>query len=356
MKKTLLIILSAVFVFVSCEKNTEKGEVVDTYPLYYSATEYDGDLKSGGTGMSVATISFSELDRVIIDLTTDAMISSVDVFSDATTIGKTVALTGGGGTLDATLAEMDIPDLGDNNYIGLHYEFDGYNANEAVYVKQVSPWSISAPTIIEMDMEDDLEWEVMTANATVDDVTISVSINGAAATDYIAQALDGSMTFSGLDFARDDEIDITTTATSGVKTAVTTTSFKVKKWSFTNTASGIVLADGADEYNLDSLRYEAGYHLALQSSVGSVGFTGSDVDFVVTDKAFYDDNDVNLTMAAYAAGAPVPTVNNANIEDAYIFKTDTDVYGLMLITDKEEYTDPTKSTLTVEIMILEFED
>lgn len=356
MKKTLLIILSAAFVFASCEKNTENGEEITTYPLYYSATEYDGDVKSGGTGKSVATISFSELDRVIIDITADPSISTVNVYSDATTVGSTVTLTAGAGTLDATLAEMAIADVGDNNYIGLQYEFGGNKANEAAYVKQVSPWSITTPSIIEKDMVDTLWWEVMTANAVVSDVTISVAINSGVPTDYTAQLVDGFMEFDGLSFSRDDKVEIEGTATSGTKTATAKTSFTVKKWGFTNTAEDVILADGGEEYNLDSLRFEIGTHLELLSTPGSVGFTGTDVQFVVSDKAFYTDNDVNLTMTAFTAGTKVTNVNSTNIDDAYIFMTDAGVYGLMIITDKQEYTDPTESTLTVDIMILEFED
>ncbi len=355
MKKTLLIMLSGVFLLAGCEKNTELGKEVDTYPLYYSATEYDGDLKTGGTGMSRASISFSELDQVILDITTDPVIASLDVYDSITRIVATVNLTNGEGTLTATPVSLGAA-VGSNKVLGLYYEFDGYSANEAVRIYNVSPWSFTAPSITEMDMVDTLWWEVQTANAVVSDVTISIVVNGGAATDYTAQLLDGFMEFDGLSYTRGDKVEITGTATSGTMTAEKKTSFTVKKWSFTNTAEGIVLADGADSYNLDSLRFEAGYNLELLSTVGNVGFTGTDVEFVATDMAFYDDNDVNLTMAAFTAGTKVTTVNSTNIDDAYIFLTDAGTYGLMIITDKEEYTDPTKSSITVDVMILEFED
>lgn len=355
MKKTLLVILSAVFVLISCEKNAEKGEEITTYPLYYSATEFDGDLKSGGTGMSVATIAYTELDEVIIDITTDPSISVVDIYTDATTIGASVSLANGEGTLNASLAAMGIPDVGDADYIGLHYEFSGKNANETAYLRQISPWTeLSLPSMVEKDMTGRIEWLVETANATIDDVTITVQKNSDPEEDYTAQALDGSLDLSGLDYARDDVISVTATATAGTKTATATGTITVKKWAFDLVASEIELIDGADLFDLETLEFtDTGGHLALSSGIGNVGFTGTDVEFVPTDKAFYDDNDVNLVMAAYATSVPVTTVNNANIDDAYIFKTSTDVYGLMIVTRKDEYSDPSKSTLTVEVMILD---
>ncbi|MEE4117371.1 MAG: hypothetical protein V2I37_14465 [Marinilabiliaceae bacterium] len=355
MKKTLLLILASVFILMSCEKNTEKGVAIDTYPLYYSATEYDGDLKKGGTGMSAATIAFTELDRVIIDITTDASISSVDVYSSATNVGATVSITGGTGQLDASLAAMEIASAGSNNYIGFHYEWDGNKANEAAYIRNLSPWDLDVPSgVVENDTEHDIAWEIITANATVDDVSMSLKV-GAAGTAVVTTGLDleDDLQIVGSDYSYGDTIYIVGTATAGTLTAVVSDKIVIGKYSFKTTTTIDLTSADVDPYDLDELEFATAGQLGFTNVVGSsIGFTGNGAEFVVSDDATYDENNVVTIMADFAAGAKVTAVSDAAVGDIFIFKTTNDTYGMMKVTGRVESFDGSEDALTIEIMTL----
>lgn len=337
MKKTLLIISSAVFLLsTSCEKNTEKGMEVTTHPLYYTATVLGGATVSGGTGSSVKTLTFTELDRVIVDLSTDPVITSVNVYSSDTEVGATVTISNGEGTLNASVADMGAPAAGNNNYIGFQYEFDGYKANEAAYVKTVSPWTLTLPALVENDESKNVTWKVATANATVSDVTISVKV-GATGTpvNYSGQALTGTLALIGSDYTLGDKIYVKGTATAGTVTSSLEKTLTIGQWMFNTITSGVEFTTTSGTYDLDDLAFAAGGHMSLIHVAGvSLGFAGTNVEFVVSDQATMDDNNVNDIIAAFTGGAKVTSVIDIQEDEVYIFKTAADTYGMFKVISK----------------------
>ncbi len=355
MKKILLLVFASVFVLISCEKNTEKGVAIDTYPLYYSATGYNGDIKRGGTGMSVATITYTELDRVIIDLTTGDAISSVDVYSSAANVGATVSISGGTGQLDASLVDMGIASAGSNNYIGFQYEWDGNKANETASVRNISPWDFEVPSgVVEDDTGHDIAWKIMTTNATVDDVSISLKVNSTG-TPVVSSGLllEDDMQIVGSDYVYGDTIYVEGTATSGTLTATVSDIIVIGKYSFGTTTTIDLTSADVDPYDLDNLEFATAGQLGFTSVTGStIGFTGNGAEFVVSDDATYDENNVVAIMADFAAGAKVTVVADAVAGNIFIFKTTNDTYGIMKVTGRVESFDGSEDALTLEIMTL----
>lgn len=354
--KNILLILSSVVLMIatSCEKNTEAGMEIDTHPLYYSATVLGGKTLTGGTGMSVKTLTFTELDRVIIDLESDPAISSVDVYSSEANVAATVTLSSGSGTLNAALADMGLAKAGTNKYIGFHYEFGGYKANETAFLKTVTPWALTVPDIIEDTTRVYAKWELKVANGTISDVTISVKVNhDGTPTDHTAQALAGSIMLMGGDYSLGDTLYITGTATAGALTSLIEEMTVIEKWMFSKVVEGIKFTTTNGLYSFSTFAFGTTGHMELIHVPGiSLGFSGTDVQFVASDMATYNDNNVNTIRNAYDIGTKISTVIDIQEDEVYIYKTPEDKYGIFKITEKNGFLigESEKDYFVIELM------
>ena len=355
MKNILLILSSVVFlVATSCEKNAEPGIEIETHPLYYSATVLGGKTLKGGTGLSVPTLTFTELDRVVIDLKSDAAISSIDVYSSETNKAATVTLSNGIGKLDAALADMGLEKAGTNKYIGFQYEFSGYKANETVKLKTDSPWSLTVPDIVENSTAVNASWKLAVVNATISDITVAVKVNhNGTPVEYTGQTATGDLPLKGSDYSLGDTLYITGTAKAGTLTSVMKKIVVIEKWMFSKMVEGVKFTTTNGFYSFDALTFGATGHMGLIHIPGiSLGFTGTDVQFVASDMATYIDNNVNIIMSAFDSGTKISSVIDIQEDAVYIYKTSTDKYGIFKITEKNGFliSDAAKDYFVIELM------
>lgn len=357
MKNILLILSSVLFLITtSCEKNAEPGIEIETHPLYYSATVLGGKTLKGGTGMNVPTLTFTELDRVVIDLKTDPEISSVDVYSSETNRAATVTMSNGIGTLDANLADMGLAKAGTNKYIGFHYEFSGYKANETARLKTDSPWTLTVPDMVEDTSKVQVKWKLGVVNATITDVTISVKVNhDGTPTDHTAQAVADSIVLVGDNYSLGDTLYITGTAKAGTLTSLIEKITVIEKWMFGKLIEGVKFTTTNGFYNLSTFSFGATGHMELIHVPGiSLGFSGTDVQFVASDMATYNDNNVNTIRGAYDSGTKISTVIDIQEDEVYIYKTSEDKYGIFKVTEKNGFLtgDAAKDYFVIELMTI----
>ena len=367
MKKTLIFILTVVFVLaVSCEKTTEPGVKVTNYPMTLSAVTTSGLVK-GGTGMGAPTFTFSELDNAIIMVATDPAVTSTDVWA-AAKVG-TLTLAGGMGTFTTSLASLGVGAAGQNRYVGFEYKVDGNSANEACYVRNTSPFTVTPPTgVVQNTVAKDFTIAVKTASALITAVTTETKVTKNAAypaavpftVPGTATTFSNKLTFTGATYNPGDTIYVRVNATTAVATKSIEKSFVVGVYTFPTTTAGVKFAnDLTKAYNLVTKVFAAtgtaeNDNMIFASVPGtSIGWTaGITTEFVKSTLATYNANNQVAAIAEFTAGAKLANVADVKVDEVYIYKTmrgATAHYGMFKVTAKVENANPALDSFTIDI-------
>ncbi|GET24213.1 hypothetical protein [Prolixibacter sp. NT017] len=268
-----------------------------------------------------------------------------------TNVGVTVSLSSGKGTFTATKSQLGISSVDDTKQVEFTATINGYVSYAYAIFTMMDPLSVSEPgAVILNSVNDTITYEIDAASTTPDAITVMQKINSGSAVEVSKtggwDVSSDDIVFSGDEFAEGDTVTYSVTATNANGSVSHSVSFVVGKYTFPAsdnfTLSQDTMAydfvDGAfvKVSNVDSS------DIARVVVPGqSVGFTSlGSAEFVKTTEAVYTTADVNTIEDEFNSGVAVTTVNDATVDEYYIYKTvrivDTNTityYGLLKITE-----------------------